>query len=505
MIPEEIGIKSTPYQHQWDCFNASKDRTAFGIFSEQGTGKCLMCLMNATYLYKAGKIKRLLIIAPKGCYRVWSDDESGKHISDSVPTKVAFWSSYQTKEVKGQLASLLGPGEALRILAINVESMTSSNAVEFAAKFISEEPTMVVVDESTTIKNPSAKRTKVVINLGRYASYRRIASGNPIPNGVLDFWSQSEFLKKNLLGYGNFYGFRNRFAVVVDQQLGKQSFKKVVGYKDLDAFKALINKHSFIIKKSDCLDLPPKVYQVIDVEMGRQQTQAYNKMAEDAFIELSKIEELGVASGSVTAEMAMVQILRLHQVSCGFMKIDETGEEVSFDEPNDRLETLMECLEQAPGKVIIWANYRYNILQIIAAISKKFGKDSVVDYYGGTSDEDRKRAKLLIQDPHSSVRFIVSNPQSGMFGNTWTRATTVVYYSNSYNLEHRDQSEDRAHRIGQVGAVHENFGLKEPSVLYLDIRVRGTVDDKIIRVLKQKKKLTDEVIASNWRWLIGKS
>ena len=131
-----------------------------------------------------------------------------------------------------------------------------------------------------------------------------------------------------------------------------------------------------------------------------------------------------------------------------------------------------------------------------------------MEYHGGVDAKGREEAVQRFEgtpaQPHDpACRFIVSNPQVGGYGNTWLRGTTVIYYSNDYNLESREQSEDRAHRIGQSGAIHGDE--TEPSVLYIDLRAKGTVDEKIIKVLRAKKKLTDEVVASNWQWLMGSS
>ena len=492
------GIKSTPRQHQWKYHSIARDRAAFANFSQMGLGKSLMELMTAAYLYKGGKIKRLLIVAPKGCYTTWfegEDSEVLKHLSADLPYKLAHWSSYSTKENRKQLAALEAPGEALRILVVNIEAVNSEKTVDFIVDFLKKQPTMMVIDEGTTIKNPQAKRTKILTNVGRYAAYRRICTGNPIPNGAIDLWSQAEFLQKNLLGFTNFYAFRNRFAVLQDQRFGNQSFKRIIGYRDLDALKQLMGKFSFICKKEDCLDLPPKVYQTVDVTMGPRQARAYNDMLQDAYVQLGD-------GSSVTAQMVMTQLVRLHQISCGFLKPDFM-EEIPFGEPNDRIETLLSLLEQAPGKCIIWATYRYNIRQIVDAIEKRFGEESVVDFYGATSDDDRKYAKKAFQDPDSPVKYIVSNPASGKFGNNWTQGTTVIYFSNSYDLEFREQSEDRAHRIGQEGAIHVPG--EDPSVLYIDLVVRGTVDERIVKVLKAKKKLSDEVVQSNWKWILGQA
>jgi SNF2 family DNA or RNA helicase len=471
----------------------SKDRKAYAYFMEMGTGKSKVVIDNAGYLFLNKRIGGHVIVAPKGVYLNWVENELPIHMSEAVPMQVAYWSSYARKEEREALKKLHQPGNMLRTLVVNVEAMNSERAVDEVVDFMKKYSCMLTVDESTAIKNPQAKRTKILINVGKFAEYRRICSGSPMPNGPLDLYSQTEFLQKNLLGYTNYFAFRNRFAIMQDQRFGQQSFKRVVGYRDLDALKALMHKFSFIVKKQDCLDLPPKVYQTIDITMGPRQMAAYNAMLNDAYIQLDK-------GTQVTAPMVMTQLVRLHQIVCGFMKPDFM-EEVPFGEPNERLATLLDLLDQAPGKVIIWASYRYNVRQIVAAISEKYGKESVVDFYGATSDDDRKYAKQAFQDSSSPVKYIVSNPASGRFGNTWTQGTTTIYYSNDYNLESREQSEDRNHRIGQAGAVHTPG--QDPSVLYIDLQVRGTVDERIVKVLKAKKKLTDEIVQSNWKWLLG--
>jgi hypothetical protein len=496
-VPDRVkNVRSTGKRQTFDLAmdEPSHSFIANGI-TVHNCGKTKVVIDNAGYLFLKEKIDAQVIVAPKGVYLNWIENEIPVHNSEAVPLLSAYWSSYARKEEKEALKKLHQPGKFLRTFVVNVEAMASERAVDEVVAFLKKYKCMMTIDESTTIKNPQAKRTKILINLGKFAKYRRICSGNPIPNGPLDLYSQSEFLQKNLLGYSNYFAFRNRFAVLVDQQLGRQSFKKVVGYRDLDSLKMLMRRFSYIIKKADCLDLPHKVYQTVDITMGPRQTAAYNKMLQDAFIQLS-------GASQVSATMIITQLLRLHQISCGFLKPDQM-EEVPFGEENDRLETLLDLLEQAPGKVIIWATYRYNIREIIAAIGNKFGEKSVVDFYGATSADDRKEAKAAFQDPNSPVKYMVSNPASGRFGNTWTQGTTVIYYSNDYNLESREQSEDRAHRIGQSGAIHGDE--TEPSVLYIDLRAKGTVDEKIIKVLRAKKKLTDEVVASNWQWLMGSS
>lgn len=488
-------FKTPPHQHQLDCLKVSQDRKVFANFMQMGCGKSKVIIDNAGYLFLKNEIQGQVVIAPKGVYLNWVEEELPKHMSDAVPHQVAYWSSYAKKEERDAIKKLYREGNFLRTLVINVEAMNSERAVKELVDFMKKFPSMVTVDESTTIKNPRAKRTKSLLDVGKFAKYRRICSGNPIPNGCLDLYSQSEFLQKNILGFQNYFAFRNRFCVMQDGRGTGGSFRQVVGFRDKELLKQLMSRFSFIIKKEDCLDLPPKVYQVVDIQMGPEQTLAYNKMLNESFIQLSDCK--------VSAQMVVTQLIKLHQIACGFLKPDDNLPEVPFNEPNERLGTLLEVLEQAPGKVIIWATYRHNIKQIIAAISEKFGKETVVDFYGDTDDDSRRSAKKSFQNPESPVKYMISNPDTGKWGNTWTQATTVVYYSNNYNLEAREQSEDRAHRIGQDGAIHKPG--EDPSVLYVDLRVRGTVDDRILRTLKAKKKLSDEIVQSNWKWLLGEA
>lgn len=494
----DFPFKLDPYKHQYDGWKMSRSTRAFALLPDMGCGKTKILLDTAAYLYLQGEINALVVVAPKGVYLNWVDDQIPTHMSDSVPYRVAYWTSYSKKDDKERMRKLEEPGKFLRILCVNIEAMASEKAVEFLFDFLKKYTCLMAVDESTTIKNPNAKRTRIIINAGKQAKYRRIMTGNPMPNGVMDIYSQYDFLGSSMLGHANFFSFRNRYAIMKEMKNGAKTFKHVVGYKDTEHLKETMKRCSFIIKKEDCLDLPPKTYQVVDVDMGDEQKKCYNKMLADSFILLE--------NGQVSAPLVLTQLVRLHQIACGFLKPD-FEDEIPFNEKNDRLETLIENLELHKGKAIIWATYRFNMRQIIDAIADRFGKDSVVHFYGETKRVERYDAVSRFQGrragvydgvampemPHDpNTKYMVSNPQSGRFGNTWTRADLTVYFSNSHNLEHRDQSEERNYRIGQ-----------DLPCTVLDLRARGTVDDKILKILKNKKTLSDSIIVSNWQWLLG--
>jgi SNF2 family DNA or RNA helicase len=268
---------------------------------------------------------------------------------------------------------------------------------------------------------------------------------------------------------------------MVEKNLGSHSFKKIIGYRKLDELKEKLDHFSFRIRKDECLDLPPKVYTKRDVQLTKEQTQAY--------VEMKKTALAILAGGTVTTVNALTQLMRLHQIVCGHVKLDD---KTVVEIPNHRIEELMSVVEEAPDKIIIWATYRHDIEAIKLALSKEYGMASVGTYYGDTDDEERRRVVREFQDPESELRFFVGNPRTGGYGLTLTAADTVVYYSNSFDLEVRLQSEDRAHRIGQT-----------KSVTYVDLISPGTVDEKIVRALRDKIDIANAVLGEELKsWLI---
>lgn len=520
-------FKMTPFKHQLDYFTKFKDRQTAAIFAEMGTGKTKMMIDNLCYLFDQGSIDSALIIAPKGVYRNWTDKELPEHVAEHVPWISAAWDASPKKADKLKMSQVMQFSENLRIFVMNVEAFSTKNGILAAKQFLqTTRSTMMVVDESTCIKNPTSIRTKAIVKIARsYTRYRRIMSGEPAANSPLNLYSQFEFLDPEILGYSTYASFRREFAVMIERTTSNNArFQQVVGHQNLDQLYRLISPHSFIVKKADCLDLPDKIFQTVDVDMGPMQKRAYDQMKDLAIICLGSltqvedgahpsdkdfedsvgydqlkemdVEEPKIAAfgPTVTATMVITQLLRLHQVACGFMSVD--GDEttpprtVEFSERNDRMETMVELLQMHPGKAIIWATYRHSIKSIVARLEAEFGKEAVVHFFGETSTDDRAYAKTAFQDPNSPVRFFVGNPSTAGYGITLTQADLVIYYANSYDLEKRGQSEDRAHRIGQ-----------KKNVVYIDLVARGTVDEKILKVLRSKKQLSDLVTASNWRTL----
>jgi SNF2 family DNA or RNA helicase len=471
--------KSTPFKHQSEDFLRSRDLEEFALFWEMGLGKSKTTIDTIAWLWCTGKINAAFIVANKGSYRNWVTKELPEHMPDHVDWVGTYWDSMASTELKKSYDLLLRPLDKLKIFVMNIEALAFPRSLELATYFVNGHKTMMVVDESTTIKNRDAKRTKAAIKIGKLAVYRRILTGTPITQSPLDLYSQAQFLDPVLLGYTSYYSFRAKFADMVKITAGNRAFTKITGYRNLDELNRLMQPWSSRRTKDECLDLPAKVYQTYEVELTDEQRKHYKTLKDDAIAMLQ--------GRMVSAPIVLTKLLRLHQLVCGHLTTDDGK---VFAIPNNRLAALMDILDETQGKVIIWANYVADIKAIVEGISQGFPESRVVAYYGAVNSEDRQEAVRAFTDD-SDCRFFVGNTATGGRGITLTAASTVIYYSNDYNLENRQQSEDRAHRIGQTR-----------SVTYVDLICTNTVDEKIVKALKQKRKISAEVLGDEWKeWL----
>ena len=473
-------FKTKPYEHQITALEKSWDKEEYGYFMEMGTGKSKVLVDNIAMLYDKGKINAALIIAPKGVYRNWFSGEIPNHLPRHIDHKTVIWTATTSKAKDKEYQQLFKIDYDLHILIMNVEAFSTKKGLEFATKFLNCHKTIMAIDESTTIKTPTAKRTKAILSLGKLAKYRRILTGSPVTKSPLDLYTQCNFLHEELLGFNSYYTFRNRYATMIDRNFGGRRVQIVGGYKRLDELSDSLKKFSYRVLKEDCLDLPEKVYIQREVELSDEQRQIYSTMKSAALAQLK--------GKMATAPHVLTQLMRLHQITCGHLKNDD---DTITEIKNNRMSELLDVLDEVEGKVIIWANYVYDIKQIVKAISKKYGEDSIVQYYGAIPADVRQKNIEKFQDPKSDSRFFVGNPQTGGYGITLTAANNVIYYSNGYDLEKRLQSEDRAHRIGQ-----------KKSVTYVDFITPKTVDEKIVKALRKKMNIATEIMGEDLReWI----
>jgi SNF2 family DNA or RNA helicase len=475
-------MKTRPMSHQTEGaarLDAAKEYYALG--AEQGTGKTWMLLADAERQFLDDRIDALLVIAPKGVHINWVKREIPAHLE--VPALAEFWLSGANQKHTRKLARLLQPSDDLVILAMNIDAVNTAPGYEFAKQFLLNHRCMMVVDESQRIKNMAAKRTKRVIELGRLARSRRISSGTLVSNSPLDLFSQFEFLAEGLLGTRSLRAFTAEYAELLppghpllqaitrgrpgNPQVVKRDKAGNPVYRNLDKLQGLIAPHTFRVLKSECLDLPDKIYQTQYFDLTPPQSRLYQELKKDK----RYIRE----DGEIDVFSALTVINKLRQVTSGFIIV--AGEAQGLKEARPRLDALKETIEDCPGQVIVWASFREELKQIATEL-KDYG---VVEYHGGIGTQERERAVDDFQA--GRARVFVGNPAAAGTGLTLTAASAAIYYSSSFSLEERLQSEDRCHRIGT----------RHP-VVYIDIVARDTIDEKIAAALQAKKLIASEIL-----------
>lgn len=477
-------FKTKPYAHQQKAWEDSWSAGYYALFMEMGTGKSKVAIDTVGALYKAKKINAALIVAPKGVYDNWVKGEIPAHLPEDIERMVVRWTPSSAKKFQEEMKELVyEPFDGLKVFVMNVEALSTPRGTKAAFAYLKKNPdNIMIVDESTTIKNRKATRTKNVMMLSDEAKYRRILTGSPVTKSPMDLFAQCTFLAERALGFNSYYAFQNRYAVVQKRKMGNRAFQEIVAYRRLDELNEKLEKFSNRILKEDCLDLPDKVYTKREVPLTDEQKKLYVQMKKLALAQLDNGELATTAS-------VLTQIMRLQQICCGHIT-DDDGNIVPV--ASNRYKELIDICDELQGKAIIWATYTQDIQQIASALRDRFGPEAVATYYGATAQDDRQNIVSKFQDKDSELRFFVGQPKTGGYGITLTAANTTIYFSNSYDLEIRLQSEDRAHRIGQSNKV-----------TYIDLVAPDTIDEKILKALRSKIDLAGKVLGEEVRdWLL---
>lgn len=475
--------KSTPYAHQGERFEATWDTPAYGLLWEQGCGKTKPTIDTAARLYEAGEIDALVVVAPNGVHRNWISDELPAHLPERV-SKDAFAIYLQTDKLSTkwhskELADLL-KWRGLAIITVSYDGFTTKKGKDYLGKFMRARRCIMVADESHYMKNPTAIRTKILMAASKFASYRRILTGTPVAQGPFDVYEQVRFLDDTFWarkGFKDFYCFKTYFGHFVKKPFGPggRMIDMLQGYRNLEELHDMLQDITHRLTKEDALDLPPKVYSKRYYDMTDEQVKAYGDLKEQLFTELH-------TGDLVEAPLAIVKLLRFQQVICGYAGTTD-GQLVKLQR-NPRLELLKEVVDQTPKAGIIWARFTEDVNQIMEMLG-----DTAVRYDGQTSADERAIAKARFQ--RGEVKWFVGNQAAGATGLTLTQAKTVIYYSNSFRLVDRLQSEDRAHRIGQDEAVN-----------YIDIVCSDSVDERIVGALRSKLDIASTITGDDLKeWI----
>lgn len=487
-------FKVVPFDHQRKIFEERRYLEGDALFLEQGTGKSKVCLDQIAAHYLDGLIDAALILAPNSVKLNWVTDEVPAHLHEGVAakTEVFCWSSQKasTNAHQRALEALLTyPG--LSILVMNYEGFMSSKGKAFAKRFLTKRKVFYVLDESRRIKTPGAKRTKTILASAQYAAYRRILTGTPYSQGPFDIYAPIKFIwpdfwKRN--GLGDFYAFKTFFGIFekgFNGQTGKE-YDSLVGYQNLDTLHRLMQKISVRVLKEDVFDLPPKLYSTRYYEPTKEQRRMYSDLVDDFLAILSDGRE-------VAAPLAIVRLLRLQQVLCGYAATNKLDgdilspemELVDLKEGNPRLDLLREICEDTPHKAIIWARFKRDIDKIAEMLG-----DRAVTYDGRVKDAQRIENKKAFQE--GDAQFFVANPAAAGEGLTLHAAKTVIYYNNTFKLDERLQSEDRVHRAGLKHAVQ-----------YIDLVAPDTIDVEVLNALKQKIDVSSVITGDRLReWVV---
>lgn len=490
-----INFKKTPYQHQKEAFILGRDEESFAYLMEQGTGKSKSLIDDACYNYRKGKIKQLLIICPNTVKPNWANpfkesiitEELSEHMPDDVAYDAfTYFSMLKVKEKKHFsefLQKCRKETPTLKILVVNIEALVAERVMRDLQIFVNFADTMIVVDESSKIKNRNTIRTKACMNLRKKCKMARIMSGTPTIKNPLDIYSQFAFLDIAILGFGDYYSFKNRYADTI--KIG--NFYKY-SFKNLDELADKIAGASYRKLKVDCLDLPPKIWTHRTVEMSPEQKRLYKQIKAQSVKNLEELE----ATGDMTPNNALTELMRMQQVTSGCVPIfNEIGEQIGISPipgPNPKLEALSDLLDEINGKVIIWTKFKFEIALISGMLTNK--GIGFVELHGGVSDQDRVINRARFQNDDNCKVFL-AQVQTGGIGLTLNEAKYAIYFSNTFQTELRIQSEDRNHRIGQ-----------KESVEYFDLICNDSIDIKILHILKSNVEISQQVMKDGWRkWM----
>ena len=463
-----------PLTHQAHFLSENGRRASFGLLWEQGTGKTKGLIDDAALLFCEQAIDAALVVAPNGVHRNWVVEELPKHWPGELPPVDAFaWSSPQagTKRHQEGVSRLLGSNGFIW-LCMSYDAMMTDAGKQASWDLLRSRRCLYVLDESQRAKTPATKRTKRLIASSVYAPYRRLASGTPMDK-PFDIYSQIRFLDPDFwareLGIGSFTAFKAYFGEWVSiKTSGGRSFEQLKSYRNLDVLENVIKSITHRVLKRDVLDLPEKSYKRVFHELSPAQRRAYDELRSEALAFLDSGE-------LVTAELAIVRILRLQQITSGFISPRAGAAPIPFD-PNPRAAILREILEDLTRPAIIWARFVEDISVCVAA-SEAAGRRPVVF--------DGSKPELSVDVFHrGEAEDIIANLESGMTeGFTLNEADTTIYYSNHTKLIKRKQSEDRNHRIGQKHPVN-----------YIDLLAEGTLDARNLTRLQEKGAIVAQVL-----------
>lgn len=461
----------TPRPWQQAVLDKAWNKDGYALFWEMRLGKTFVAVTLASAYHQAGDIEKVVVVGLNSLKQTWNRE-------------FASWGTSATQilalDAGKKISFPQQRGRPLQVVVVGVESLSAGGAYKKVCEWVAGSRYMVIVDESSRIKNFKAERTKRVVQLGKDAVRRLILTGTPITQGMQDLYSQFDFLGPDILGFNSFYSFRNRFCVMEEiRTRSGQSFTKIAGYQNTNELLTMVQNYAHRLRVSDVVaDLPDRVYEERWVTPSPQQKKAYSDLKKDMRVAMDDKE--------LTVENILERMTRFQQIAGGFLPLyDEEGNPVETLAltPNPKVDELKSILEDLPNdeKVIIWCRFRAEIA-IVARTIAAMDIGLVVEYHGGIPKEVRDDNEREFQS--GNARFFVGNQATAGMGLELSAAGVVIYYSNSFSYEDRVQSEARAQHVD-----------KKTSVMYIDLFNDLAVERAVSRALAAKTGLAEYVSA----------
>jgi len=506
-------FKKPPFAHQVKAFSFLHALKSPGCWGDCGVGKTYIVATFAESLMQLEGKWKLLVVCPVNLIKhVWLDDVEKFTNMSAIslrPPRVTAVSGVGVRgEARGPRVKM--KREALRVDAfqqeadayvINPENIRIARkdrkkgdkislVFQLLRKWKKEGYKWILaIDESSKIKSRTSATYKALVDIREYCDRVVEMTGTPSPNGLLDLWSQFSVLDEGMTLQPSFVDFRHDTHNEIE--LRGVSWKHKSGVTmcatkwhpragSAKQVYDLLSPRVIRFRAEDCIDLPSITPIQRDVEMSKEQQAAYEEMEERLFLELE--------GEPVTATVAATKMIKLRQITGGFL-IDDNGTETPLGADSPKMVELDELLEQSiadkigdegrrPNKALVWANYRWECKTLVQRYAQLYGARGL---FGGISDSAKDEAIHRFKtDP--KARLLICHPASVGHGLTFTDANYAFYYSLSHNYEEFYQSARRIARQGQT----------RPMFLYFLV-CPGTIDEDMMNALREKKNLSDIV------------
>jgi len=466
---KSIPVKAQLYQHQKDAFHfvmklfglvagagfEPTTSTGAALLMEMGTGKTITSIAVTGALYQTGIIKRVLIVAPLSILGVWQEEFS-KFANFDYTLAMLTGSGIKKLDTLHHMS-----GTVLQVAVINYES-----AWRMEKELLQWNADLIIADEGHKIKTHNISAAKAIHKLGAKARYKLLLTGTVITNKAIDVFSQYKFLNPVVFG-PSFYVFRNRYFDMV----GYGNHTPVLKRSMEQELTSRLHSIAFRATKAECLDLPEMTDIIRHIDLEPAAMKIYRDLVKDSYAELGK--------GEITVTNVLTRLLRLSQLTGGFIGDDESGSVQKISEAKlQALEDILDTTLQEDKKLVIIARFVPEIKAICKMLEKKDIRYSLI--MGGVKDRT-EQVEQFQNSPEISV-FVGQIATAGL-GITLTAASTMVFYSLDYSMSNFEQTKARIHRVGQ-----------KSKCTYLYLIVKGTVDEKVLKALRQKADLAKTLV-----------